>query len=162
MEQLAQKRLHLLLRKRFASLWLLTRVLSNLWFTQRWGGLIILNYASKCQWRWEEQPLCHCGTDLQLTRRSKREMPGEKAKPDLGKWWAWSWRQKQHPWRNQGGRKHNLGLGDVCEHTCVCSQGVRADTGCFPWLFCSTTFHERDNTLSFVCLRECCYLIIFN
>lgn len=80
MEQLAQKRLHLLLRKCFASRWPLTRVLSNLWSTQCRGGLIILNYISKRQRRWEEQLIHHCGTDPQLTRRSKSKVPGEKAK----------------------------------------------------------------------------------
>lgn len=123
MEQLAQKRLHLLFRTCFASMWTLTRVLSDLWSTQHRGGLIILNYISNCQWRWE-QPICHHGTDLQLRGRSESEVPGEKAKSKLGKWQGWSWSQEQHPSTNWRGRKHNPGLGCACGSAQACVLGV--------------------------------------
>jgi len=117
-EQLTQKRLPLLLHKCFASLWPLTRVLSNLWSTQHRGGLITLNYIPQRQQRWEEQRLSHRGADPQLVRGSKSEAPGEKAKSNLGKRQARSWRHEQHPRGHRAGRKHNPGLGRawVCTH----------------------------------------------
>lgn len=86
MEQLAQRRFHLLLCTCSASRWPLTRVLSNLWSTQHWDGLIIQNYLSKQRRRWGEGLTCPCGSDLQLTLRS--EMRGEK--------WNHSWESGKH------------------------------------------------------------------
>lgn len=158
MEQLAQKRLHLLLRKCFASRWPLTRVLSNLWSTQCRGGLIILNYISKRQRRWEEQPIYHRGSRAEAKARRlgrRRKQTGKAASVILESGAA----SLKEPWCKETQSRPGA---CVCARTRVCSQGVTADTVCCPWLFSSTTFNEPGDTLSFVCRRECCYLIIFN
>lgn len=109
-EQLAQKRLHLLLCKCFASLWPSTRVLTNPWSTQYQRSLIIVNNTSKFQQRLEEQPIHHCDTDLRLMPRNKREVSREKLK--TGK-------VEVETGAAGGGRERGPGPGHVylCTHT---------------------------------------------
>lgn len=163
MEQLAQRRLHLLLCTCSASRWPLTRMLSNLWSTHHWGGLIILNYLSKQQWKREKELICLCGTDLQLTRRRWKwgaQGEGEITTGRVGSTILESGAASLKELRRKGTQSRAGACS--CVHTRVCSQCVTANASCCPWLSSSTVLNERGKTSSFVCQREYCYLIIFN